>query len=345
MPILVVVMAIAAVVGATGAAAGVHGGTKIVSAHDKEDSAKKRHEDNLVMPKDCRYLAVTAMNDLGKLELGALESFGPFVDIVTKLQNVPTFDDLNQAKLDIPEFSQEDLREVAVGAKAALGGIAGAAVGTAGGIAAAGATTTIIGALGTASTGTEIASLNGVAVTNAILAWLGGGSLAAGGGGTAVGSAVLGMATAGAAVLVAGAVIDFMGHKLNESTEELSRQVDEEEKEINEACDLLSDIRLAAIKYSNSIKVVKGSYEDLLRQVSTIVNDEGKTDWKLFTDKDKLLFQNMVLLVGLLYKMYGVNLVIDDDGDGSAVRVNHDGVNSAIDQSEDINRKIGEHDS
>lgn len=273
-----------------------------------------------------------------------LESFGPFVDIVAKLQNVPTFDDLNQAKLDIPEFSQEDLREVAVGAKAALGGIAGAAVGTAGGIAAAGATTTIIGALGIASTGTAIASLNGVTATNAILAWLGGGSLAAGGGGMAVGSAVLGMATAGVAVLVAGAVIDFVGHKLDESAEELSRQVDEEEKEINEACDLLSDIRFTATKYSNSIKVVKGNYEDLLRQVSTIVNDGGKTDWKLFTDKEKLLFQNTVLLVGLLYKMCGVNLVIDDDGDGSADRVNRDGVNSAIDQSEDINRKIGEHD-
>ena len=83
----------------------------------------------------------------------------------------------------------------------------------------------------------------------------------------------------------------------------------------------------------------------------------GKTDWKLFTDKEKLLFQNTVLLVGLLYKMGGVNLVIDDDGDGSADRVNRDGINSAIDhrvnrdginsaidQSEDINRKIGEHD-
>lgn len=92
------------------------------------------------------------------------------MDIVAKLQNVPTFDDLNQAKLDIPEFSQGDLRKVAVEAKAALGGIAGAAVGTAGGIAAAGATTTIIGALGTASTGTAIASLNGVAAANAILA-------------------------------------------------------------------------------------------------------------------------------------------------------------------------------
>ena len=160
----------------------------------------------------------------------------------------------------------------------------------------------------------------------------------------AVGSAVLRMATAGVAVLVAGAVIVFVGHKLDESAEELSRQVDEEEKETNEACDLLSDIRFTATKYSNSIKVVKGSYEVLLRQVSTIVNDEGKADWKLFTGKDKLLFQNMVLLVGLLYKMCGVNLVINDDGDGSAVRVNHDGVNSAIDQSEDVNKKIGEHD-
>ena len=41
--------------------------------------------------------------------------------------------------------------------------------------------------------------------------------------------------------------------------------------------------------------------------------------------------------------MCGVTLVIDDDGDESADRVNRDGVNSAIDQSEDINRKIGEY--
>ena len=115
----------------------MHGGTKIVSAHGKENDAKKRHEDNLATLKDCSHLAEDAMDDLGTLELEVLESFNPFVDLVAKLQNAPTFDELSQAKLDIPEFSQEDLREVAVGAKAALGGIAGAAVGTAGGIAAA----------------------------------------------------------------------------------------------------------------------------------------------------------------------------------------------------------------
>ena len=47
--------------------------------------------------------------------------------------------------------------------------------------------------MGTASTGTAIGALSGAAATNAALAWLGGGSLAAGGAGIAGGSLVLGM--------------------------------------------------------------------------------------------------------------------------------------------------------
>lgn len=68
-----------------------------------------------------------------------------------------------------------------------------------------------VGALATASTGTAISSLSGVAATNAILAWLGGGSLAAGGGGMAAGTVVLGAitagATAGVTVLAAGILV------------------------------------------------------------------------------------------------------------------------------------------
>ena len=157
----------------------------------------------------------------------------------------------------------------------------------------------------------------------------------------AVGSAVLGTATAGVAALVAGVIIDFVGHKLNESAEEFSRQVEEEEKEINSACELLSDIRSTANKYASSMKTVKKRYDDLLEQVSETINDEGKSDRNLFSDEEKLMLQNTVLLIGLLYKMCGVNLVIDDDGAGSADRVNHDGINSVIDQSVDTARKIG----
>lgn len=60
-----------------------------------------------------------------------------------------------------------------------------------------------VGALATASTGTAISGLSGVAASNATLAWLGGGSLAAGGGGMAAGAAALTTITAGATGVVA----------------------------------------------------------------------------------------------------------------------------------------------
>lgn len=58
--------------------------------------------------------------------------------------------------------------------------------------------------LATASTGTAISSLSGVAATNATLAWFGGGSLAAGGLGMAGGTMILGGIVAGPVLAVAG---------------------------------------------------------------------------------------------------------------------------------------------
>ena len=48
-----------------------------------------------------------------------------------------------------------------------------------------------VSAFATASTGSAIAGLSGAAATNATLAWLGGGAIAAGGGGMAAGAVVL----------------------------------------------------------------------------------------------------------------------------------------------------------
>lgn len=74
------------------------------------------------------------------------------------------------------------------------GGAAGASLGigvaTLGPTAAMGVATTF----GVASTGTAISALSGAAATNAALAWLGGGALAAGGGGMAAGNMLLTLA-------------------------------------------------------------------------------------------------------------------------------------------------------
>lgn len=59
-----------------------------------------------------------------------------------------------------------------------------------------------------ASTGTAIASLSGVAATNATLAWFGGGALTAGGLGMAGGTLVLGGIVVGPVLAAAGLIMN-----------------------------------------------------------------------------------------------------------------------------------------
>lgn len=65
------------------------------------------------------------------------------------------------SQFELPQYNREELEQISIGAGVLLGGLGGAALGTAGGFAAAGATTAAVMALGTASTGTAIASLSG----------------------------------------------------------------------------------------------------------------------------------------------------------------------------------------
>jgi hypothetical protein len=104
----------------------------------------------------------------------------------------------------------------------AVGVLSGVASGAVAGTSTAAGVYGLIGALGTASTGTAIGSLSGIAATNATLAWLGGGALAAGGGGMALGSVVLGGLVAGPALLASGF---FVGSKVEAIKTEVARHI------------------------------------------------------------------------------------------------------------------------
>ena len=110
------------------------------------------------------------------------------------------------------EYENAKMKNVGQGAAGIGAGMAVAALGP---TAAMGVATTF----GVASTGTAISALSGAAATNAALAWLGGGALAAGGGGMAAGSAFLalagpvGWAVAGLAFVTSG--ILFLRSKHN----------------------------------------------------------------------------------------------------------------------------------
>ena len=116
---------------------------------------------------------------------------------------------------DICDFTREELetaKKTALGA--GVGVTAGAAIVSVAPSVAMWVATTF----GTASTGVAISSLSGAAATNAALAWLGGGAVAAGGGGVAAGHAFLALAgpigwtIAGASILTS--VVLFSTNKM-----------------------------------------------------------------------------------------------------------------------------------
>lgn len=112
------------------------------------------------------------------------------------------------------------------------GGAGGAFAGAAVGGAAAYGTFMAAVSFGTASTGTAIAGLSGVAASNAALALLGGGTLAAGGAGVAGGAAVLAGIVAAPALLLAVGGLVWMVKRNRKQQQQLTEKLNEADAEI-----------------------------------------------------------------------------------------------------------------
>lgn len=102
--------------------------------------------------------------------------------------------------------------------------------------------TAAAGTFGVASTGAAITGLSGAAATNATMAFLGGGSLAAGGGGMALGAAALNFVTIGPGLLVAGLVTHAQGDKALTQAKEVCTKVEVGIAELDEF-----DAKMAAV--------------------------------------------------------------------------------------------------
>ena len=229
MPLPLILGVGAAIAGAAGVGTGVHGAIKMKEANDTIKEAEIRHKINIEKFDKKSESTSKAMDALGELELKILNGFDDFSNTIEKIQNKPQFKEYRKDGVTLPKYDKEELKSVSVGAGILLGGLGGAAVGTAGGFAAAGATTSAVMALGTASTGTAISSLSGAAAINATLAALGGGALgtSATAGGMALGSTILGATTLGVGLLVGGMIFNFTGGKLSDKADEAYIQMRE----------------------------------------------------------------------------------------------------------------------
>lgn len=341
MPLPLILGAAAAVAGAAGVGGAIHGGVKMKKANDTMKKAKSEHEANVKHFEAESAKTTEAMDDLGKLELEILNSFSKFSSIYERIQNRPEFKGYEKNDVKIPTYNAEELKKVYIGAGVLLGGISGAALGTAGGFAAAGATTAAVMALGTASTGTAIATLSGVAATNATLAALGGGAIAAGGGGMALGTTILGATTLGMGLLVGGLIFSVTGSKLSAKADEAEIEMRKAKAEINSICRYFANLMKTREKFEESLRTVNCVYQKHVEQLGNIVILNGKTDWTEFTDSEKVLTENTVLLVSLLFKMCKTKLVLEAKNGQRLNSINEAETERVIQEAHDFLKDTG----
>ncbi len=328
MPLPVILIAGAALAGATGVANGAMGAKKLVDTKEDQKEIAKQHTQNTNNYEIRLSVATQAMDTLGEEEMQVLADFSDFSDVIEQIENRPEFGEIIKDDFNLPDLSIKDIKEISVGAIAVVGGMGGVAAGTFGGFAAAGATTSAVMALGTASTGTAIASLSGAAATNATLAALGGGAIAAGGGGIALGTTVLGVTTAGVGLMVGGIIFNITGNTLKKKTEEAKDAVDKETEEVEKVCFYLEELSNVASNYYEAVKAVKKIYDKHFARLQYTVLIEGKKDYRTFTETDKLAYSNTVLLVGILYDMLKVNLV--NEKENGLNEINYDALHESV---------------
>lgn len=320
MPIPLIIAAISAVAAAAGGKAVVDGVKKTKEAKDTMELARSQNQKNMDRCEKQNQTTATNMDQLGEYELNVLSSFKEFSDTFEKIHNRPDFTAVTIDDVTIPQYDGATIKQVSIGAGVLVGGLGSAALGTAGGFAAAGATTAAVMAFGAASTGTAISSLSGVALTNATLAALGGGAIAAGGGGIALGTTMLGVATAGVGLLVGGLIFSFAGSKLSNKADEAFAQMKRAEEKINKICVYLEELCKVALSYRDKMVAVDEVYRRRLDRLKRLVSE--KTDWNDFSEDEQKLTENTVLLVGVLYEMCKVKLVIETESANELNKIN-----------------------
>ena len=325
MPLPFILGGIAAAAAVAGVGSGIKGGMKMKDANDTMESAKRMQKRAINKFEENNKKTTKQMDSVGKAELSILSSFEKFADLMENIHGRPKFEKYSKEDIKLPEYTAEELREVSVKAGIVMGSLGGAAAGTAGGIAAAGATT-----------GAALASLGGGAATDVALVALGGSALAAGGGGMALGTAVLGGATLGVGLLVGGMIFNVTGSKLSEKADEAYYQARETEKKVDEIVGYLKELYESAKSFEDCLKEVKEQYQKRMDIMKVVVYVQKKVNWDEFTETEKKITENLVLLVGLLYDMCKVKLVLQAEDDSEVNQVNKEEIDKNIGHAEEI---------
>lgn len=235
--------------------------------------------------------------DLGKQDSILYQALVEIQEKFDLIRNVPNEEQLKyqevkkvshswKQQVDYIYNDFESAKNAEIGSGAA-GGALGVGVATLGPTAAMGVATTF----GVASTGTAISSLSGAAATNAALAWLGGGTLAAGGGGMAAGQLLLtlagpvGWAIAGTTI-VASVALYLWTKSEKDRLEELFLLIGERDK---------CSYKMAIVELNERIKRVIDETKKLYKAIGLI--ESFGTDYNSMTEEQQYTLGTYVNLM------------------------------------------------
>ncbi|MGQ4330689.1 helix-turn-helix domain-containing protein [Streptomyces hayashii] len=290
-------------------------GQRPVKLRDQVAETKRRHAE--INEKVAQRSKIT--QELGKAfnhvhDVARDKFFLRFVELAENISGAPEPERPSEEEIEstgeIPTAIRIEAMSVGI-ANAIRDAAAGAAVGAvgaaAGGAAAYGAFTAAA-LFGTASTGTAISTLSGVAATNATLALLGGGTLAAGGAGMAGGILLLtGMVAAPAAALAAAGFYVLRQRRNKKEEERLRTQVEAAEAALDQSqqgFDAMIDVLHRATDIMEYVSV-HGTHA--LEKWRVSLPSEPR-DWELLGHEGQERYKEFLTVAGCLLAVSSINV-------------------------------------
>ncbi|MEP0801505.1 hypothetical protein [Funiculus sociatus] len=306
--IFVIPIILGAVALATAAFGGVKAAEGIGNMNEAKEigeRAQKRHEQAVSELKVDWEVTNKLAEEYGQLQLDIMmRTIGRFVAFIERIgqRNKKSEKEFLEGLEGISIQQLQEYKTAAIEAQQFFSGGAKAVGAAAAGYSGAMGLATSVGV---ASTGTLIGSLSGAAAWNATLAWLGGGSLAAGGGGMALGSIVLGGITVGPAVLIGGFVLAGEGEKALTKAREYEAQVNSAIAKIKAAKDFMQQVKRRINELRNLLESLNN------RAVLSLNELESQSSFDKNRDAGK--FQQVALLVKALAEIMKTP-VLDKEG-------------------------------
>lgn len=300
----IILGAAALVTAGVGVATGVDGVAKIEKAKKRGKAAQERYDQKRQLVEDTLQATQSLAEEYGQLQIQVkLQTIGRLVAFIERIGQKASQSDMEFLE-GLEGISPQQIQEYKTAAleaeRFATGGLT--AVGAA--YAAGQGTIALVGLFGTASTGAAIGGLSGAAAWNATLAWLGGGSLAAGGGGMALGTLVLGGIAVGPALMIGGFVLGGQGEKALTEARHYEAEVTTEVAKLDAFEEFLGQVQRRITELKNLIKTLDDRASKGLTELES---------QPFVRERDAAKFQQVALLVKALAEIMKTP-VLDAEG-------------------------------